>query len=393
MGVINFSRRRVAQPLLVRILQGNSFSAVRVFPQRHHLSMFKKKAGVKRDIRSRTIGDDEDDARAGKNGDIGAGSSQISPDGPLKTNNDTESGSAVVLKKRKVQSSNPLAQGPSSGYRVGSSRKQETGQNEDEYDFYQPDDDHRAGIKSDASKTSARRDDDATRTNTWYDDAHKNQSGAKADVASNDDGVYRGKAAYNTFTSTSNTDNSTKPKGMAKGPVRANNNVRTVTMIDYQPSVCKPYKETGMCGYGDSCIYLHDRSDYLAGWQLDKVPNNSFDKRGDLLRKTKEEEEEDLPFACLICRKKFTDPVVTKCGHYFCMSCAIKRYEKTSKCFACNRQTQGIFNSATKILDRMASIRSALQEEREANDWNKEDDDDNQQTSGEILEGVEIGNI
>lgn len=30
------------------------------------------------------------------------------------------------------------------------------------------------------------------------------------------------------------------------------------------------------------------------------------------------EDEEEIPFACLICRKEFTDPVVTKCGHFFC---------------------------------------------------------------------------
>lgn len=42
--------------------------------------------------------------------------------------------------------------------------------------------------------------------------------------------------------------------------------------------------------------------------------------------------EEELPFACLICREPFGDPksphaaVVTRCGHYFGGSCAIKRY-------------------------------------------------------------------
>ncbi|PWN33308.1 uncharacterized protein FA14DRAFT_161229 [Meira miltonrushii] len=334
--------------------------------------MFKKKAGIKRDVRSRNNDDDTEKE---------SGPSQLSA--TSTTNDETGSGSAVVLKKRKVQSSNPLGQGSS----TASSRKQEAGSYDDEDDFdefYE---------KKDASKASASRNDDATRTNTWYDEISENGIGAapKTGATNNDDGMYRGKAAYNKFTNPSNSDSSNQPKGMAKGPVRANNNVRTVTMIDYQPSVCKPYKETGMCGYGDSCIYLHDRSDYLAGWQLDKLPNsNPFGKRGDLLEKAKEEEEEDLPFACLICRKQFTDPVVTKCGHYFCMSCAIKRYEKTSKCFACNRQTQGIFNSATKILDRMASIRSALQEEREAKEW-KEENNDVQQTSGELLEGVEIG--
>ena len=41
-----------------------------------------------------------------------------------------------------------------------------------------------------------------------------------------------------------------------------------------------------------------------------------------------EEEDDDLPFACFICRKPWaecgSDPVVTKCKHYFCESCALK---------------------------------------------------------------------
>ncbi len=41
-----------------------------------------------------------------------------------------------------------------------------------------------------------------------------------------------------------------------------------------------------------------------------------------------EEEDDDLPFACYICRLPWaeckSDPVVTKCKHYFCESCALK---------------------------------------------------------------------
>ena len=56
-------------------------------------------------------------------------------------------------------------------------------------------------------------------------------------------------------------------------------------------------------------------------------------------------EGEDVPFACLICRKPFgRDPVVTLCGHYFDSACAIKRYAKNTKCFACGKGTQGVFN-------------------------------------------------
>ena len=31
-----------------------------------------------------------------------------------------------------------------------------------------------------------------------------------------------------------------------------------------------------------------------------------------------ENDEEELPFACNICRNSFEEPVITSCGHYFC---------------------------------------------------------------------------
>jgi hypothetical protein len=42
------------------------------------------------------------------------------------------------------------------------------------------------------------------------------------------------------------------------GPQRGSNNVRTTIRFDYQPDICKDYKETGYCGYGgtqESCLY------------------------------------------------------------------------------------------------------------------------------------------
>ena len=60
-----------------------------------------------------------------------------------------------------------------------------------------------------------------------------------------------------------------------------------------------------------------------------------------------------LPFACLVCKEPWAscvDPVVTKCGHYFCETCALKQNTKTGKCFACGKSTRGIFNSATEII-------------------------------------------
>ena len=54
------------------------------------------------------------------------------------------------------------------------------------------------------------------------------------------------------------------------GPLRATTFVRTTARFDYQPDVCKDYRETGFCGFGDTCIYLHDRGDTKSGWEMEK---------------------------------------------------------------------------------------------------------------------------
>lgn len=59
--------------------------------------------------------------------------------------------------------------------------------------------------------------------------------------------------------------------GGAHGPLRASQHVRTTVRFDYQPDVCKDYKETGYCGYGDACKFVHDRGDYKSGWELERV--------------------------------------------------------------------------------------------------------------------------
>jgi len=44
---------------------------------------------------------------------------------------------------------------------------------------------------------------------------------------------------------------------------------------------------------------------------------------------------------------------VTRCGHYFCTACAIKRNAKTPKCAACGTPTGGLFNRADKVIDKL----------------------------------------
>lgn len=42
--------------------------------------------------------------------------------------------------------------------------------------------------------------------------------------------------------------------------------------------------------------------------------------------------------------------MVTKCKHYFCESCALSHYRKSTKCYVCGEPTSGIFNPAKEII-------------------------------------------
>jgi RING finger protein 113A len=78
---------------------------------------------------------------------------------------------------------------------------------------------------------------------------------------------------------------------------------------------------------------------------------------------------ESIPFVCIICKENYKHPIVTKCGHYFCESCALKRYKKDPSCAACGSGTGGVFNTA-KTLNRLLERKR----EREAKKKAKEDE-------------------
>lgn len=72
---------------------------------------------------------------------------------------------------------------------------------------------------------------------------------------------------------------------------------------------------TNSSSVADSCKFLHDRSDYKLGWQLEReAATGEYNDSGDEDDKKYEinSDEENLPFKCYICRNSFTDPVVTK---------------------------------------------------------------------------------
>lgn len=147
------------------------------------------------------------------------------------------------------------------------------------------------------------------------------------------------------------------------GPIRAPSHIRSSIRVDYQPDICKDFKETGYCGFGDACKFLHDRGDYKAGWQLDrdwheeqKLRRLNPDSGSTELLVVRPEEDLDsdgFPFACFICRGKFTSPVVTLCSHYFCEPCILQHLESASTCPICMKQLRGILNSASKLIAKL----------------------------------------
>lgn len=89
-------------------------------------------------------------------------------------------------------------------------------------------------------------------------------------------------------------------------------------------------------------------------------------------------DQEELPFACYICREHFKNPVVTRwevvappstiyhtlssalhhfrCRHYFCESCALSEFRKSSRCVVCGQQTGGVFNPAKGVAASTSTV-------------------------------------
>ncbi|BDD58644.1 RNA-splicing factor [Monascus purpureus] len=242
---------------------------------------------------------------------------------------------------------------------------------------------------------------DATKQSNWYDEDlnEKNLLGTtRARPPSAPDGTYKGAANYQSFIQKN-------PNAPTKqfGPMKAPTNVRTITTMDFAPDVCKDYKLTGFCGFGDSCKFLHSREMYQQGWELDRdweINTKGKQLNGRIVSQRKgahataedeDEDEEDellenIPFACIICKKPYQSPIVTKCGHYFCESCALQRYRKTPSCAACGAGTGGVFNVAKRLNHLLDKKRERARKRREkaiAEGEEVSSDDDEEEEAGD----------
>lgn len=242
---------------------------------------------------------------------------------------------------------------------------------------------------------------DATKRSDWFDEDAKGTLSAQSLLGSTralpqeSDGTYKGLANQSSFIQ----KNENAPS-RSLGPIKAPTNIRTVTVMDYAPDVCKDYKQTGFCGFGDNCKFLHSREDYKQSWSLDKewedVTKGKKHLGGTIVAsadRSKVDDEDDdaeeallesIPFVCLICRGPYRLPIITRCGHYFCEPCALQRYRKDPSCAQCGSGTNGVFNSGKrlqKLLDkkraRAAKRRQkALENGEEVSDGEEDGEDE-----------------
>ena len=199
-----------------------------------------------------------------------------------------------------------------------------------------------------------------------------------------DDKIYRGMNNYAQYFEKKDSIMGNAAKSMNKyGPIRAPSNVRATVRWDYAPDICKDFKETGFCGFGDSCKFMHDRGDYKHGWQLEiEERTNTYGKSDDDPHQYEiadSDDDDDLPFKCYLCRKSFKDPIVTKCKHYFCETCALNHHRKSKRCFVCGESTGGIFNPAKDLIAKLENKKNDDDdddEDRDENDNEEEEEED-----------------
>jgi RING finger protein 113A len=225
--------------------------------------------------------------------------------------------------------------------------------------------------KYDADRSATIQDtNDATKQSNWYDE--------------NANDALSSKNLLGTTRKKPDTFIQKKPDAPSRqvGPMKAPTNIRTITVTDYAPDVCKDYKTTGFCGFGDNCKFLHAREDYAQGWKIDRdweTANKGKKQKGTIIasadrsKKLGSDDEDDaddpllekIPFACIICKESYKSPVVTKCGHYFCEKCALTRFRKDPSCAACGASTSGVFNMA-KNLQKLLEKKKIREEKRKA---------------------------
>lgn len=186
-------------------------------------------------------------------------------------------------------------------------------------------------------------------------------------------GVYRGLKGYKQYAERSDGAISASKYSGLLGPTRGSANVRMTMRVEYWASssgtdggICKDYKETGYCGFGDSCKFLHDRSDYKSGhiiereweekqkaiqlkkqakWEKKALRAAAGDGEDADSDSDEESSDDDVPKSCPSCNNTWEEcksiPVQLDSGHYLCEDCAMESFARGLN--------NGIFNSCDQL--------------------------------------------
>ena len=300
-----------------------------------------------------------------------------------------ESASAVVRIERNQHRNKRGGMSSSAGSGMAGGKKRRVHRSDDDDNSSDDADEERArkarmnavGVAFEGTgKEQGRSDMGATSINQLDTDisedyrATEERARANRDAVENplEDNTYRGMKSYAKYIEKKETAAGSAGKISATGPQRAPANIRATVRWDYEPAICKDFKETGFCGFGDSCKFMHDRSDYKFGWQLEREMEDGTYGGDDDENYEISSDDEDLPFKCYLCKESFKDPISTKCKHYFCEKCALEHYRKSQRCAACGKNTGGVFNPAKEIIKKLNKMKG-----KEDNDKKEEENGGN----------------
>ncbi|GMR40146.1 hypothetical protein PMAYCL1PPCAC_10344, partial [Pristionchus mayeri] len=181
------------------------------------------------------------------------------------------------------------------------------------------------------------------------------------------------------------------------GPVRASKFLRQSVRMDFDPNICKDYKETGVRTFGESCKFIHDRGDYKQSWQLERDIKQGKTEQEETYE-ISDEEDESFPESCPICEGAFTNPVVTRCKHFFCEHCAITAFKKSKRCKVCEKNTAGVFNPAKDLIAHIngntnKKTRTDYEEDINSDETESDENEIEEEDEGDGIEGEIVNEV
>jgi RING finger protein 113A len=159
--------------------------------------------------------------------------------------------------------------------------------------------------------------------------------------------VYRGQKAYAQYAEKSESSIRASKFTGSLGPVKAPSHLKATCRFDYSYGLCKDWRISGYCGYGESCIFVHDRSELKTGWELEKEWEKDQESKRKKALDLKDLEPSNPPpelkeKGCLKCEGP--KEITTLCKHEFCLKCSMEQFAHSPKCYICGKDTKGIFN-------------------------------------------------